>query len=343
MGRRTYNSQRPFRKNSTHYQKEVQVMFRGLVACSLIGSFLLVLAGCGGSSKKGGSDVPFRKQVANAVKEPLAHVRAKMLIKIGYQQGKAGDRSGSEDTMRLAKAACEKVADPEVQAGVFAYLAEAEAKLGHRSEAREAVTSARQSAEKVEEKQVKAQTLARVGRALGTLKNADGEPETEEAVEILKTAEQLAAGLENVSGRTLVLCAVAGSYQRIGQPAEADRVFAAAREVAEKIEDARKRCDAIAAIAASQGEMKEKREAAEKTFESALEIAAKIEDFYSRTYAMADIAEKLSKAGFHAKTHEVLQEAEDLTQKIPEPDMQKRILERVRTLKHKLTKPRGEG
>ena len=313
-------------------------MLRGFVACLLVGSFLSVLAGCGGSSKKGRSDVPFRKLVARAMKEPLAEVRAKKLTKIGYDQNKAGDRRGSEKTMELAKAACEAVTDQAVRAEVFAYLAETEGKLGHRSEARPAMKSARQAAEKVEDKQARALTMAKVGRVQGTLKNSKGEPETQKAVKILETAEQLATGLKDVSAKTTTLCEVAEGYRQIGRSADATRLFNAALEVAEKIEDHRVRCDAIAAIAAKQSAVKE---AAWKTFQSALQSAAKIKDVYSRIYAMADIAEKLSDAGFHAETHELLKQAEKLVEKIPEPDMQRRMLERVRTLRYTLPKPRG--
>ena len=75
-----------------------------------------------------------------------------------------------------------------------------------------------------------------------------------------------------------------------------------------------------------------------KTFELALESAGKIDNPYSKVYALGDIAKKLSEAGLRTKTHEVLDQAERLAEKIPQPDMQMQALQYIRSLMGKLPK-----
>ena len=83
----------------------------------------------------------------------------------------------------------------------------------------------------------------------------------------------------------------------------------------------------------------DQKETAGKTFELALQAAGKIEKNHSKAHAMADIAEKLSRAGFHKRTHEVLDEADLVADKIREPDLQQQTIQKVRTLMGTLPKP----
>ena len=54
-----------------------------------------------------------------------------------------------------------------------------------------------------------------------------------------------------------------------------------------------------------------------------------------------ELAELFSKAGLHAKAHETLAEADLACHKIPEADLQKMAVEKVRTMMDKL--PKGNG
>jgi hypothetical protein len=53
---------------------------------------------------------------------------------------------------------------------------------------------------------------------------------------------------------------------------------------------------------------------------------------------MSEAAQKLSAAGFPAKTHEVLKQAELVAEKIPTADMQMQAIQKVRSLMGKLPK-----
>lgn len=299
-----------------------------------IGACSLMLAGCGAdSSESSRQGVSFEKRLVQASKETRPEVRAPMLMKIALGQAKAKDEFAAEDTMKLAAKACDEVDDPEARIRVLCLLSEAQNRLGNRSGARRAAESALAAAPEVVSPERQAFALARVGRARGVAGNLDG------ALETLAEAEQLAAGVEDLRGRTLVLVAVTTSYQKLDQPAQADRVVAAALQSAKTIKDHRQRCDAIAEVAARQHAMN-KKEAVE-TFDLALQAAGEIENAFSHAYALANLAEKLSAAGEHTRTHEVLKEADAIAQKIPDAAIQRQMLDQIRGLMHELPEPSG--
>jgi hypothetical protein len=94
-------------------------------------------------------------------------------------------------------------------------------------------------------------------------------------------AEKLAGKIEDVLGKTLSLCAIAGSFQKIQKNQERDRVLYAAFEFAKSAGDPKKRCLALSEVAAKQSDLGQ-RDAALKTFDLALESAGKIEDSFGR-------------------------------------------------------------
>ncbi len=307
-------------------------MFRCLPAILLIVTFCAVLPGCG--SSKSSDEPSFKQQVADAKLEADADLRAKALMRIARSQAAAGDDFGAEDTLNLATEACEQVEDAASRAGVTSILAEERVRLGKPRDGRKAVRAALAAAGEIEDVQLKAKKLARAARAQVATEDKDG------ATATLKQAEQLAGQLQEAKSKVPVLTSVAAGYDAMDKGrAEADRVIAAALELAATIEDARDRCDAFVEVAGRQSTMKQ-RSAAEKSFDRALESAREIESLYSRTYVFCDLAESLSEASFHVKTHKLLKEAEEFAVKIPEPDLQSESIQRVRTLKGKLPKPK---
>jgi tetratricopeptide (TPR) repeat protein len=304
-------------------------MLRG---CMLLGfglSVLMAVGGCG-SSKSGA--IPFQEQVAEAQKETDVESRAKALIRIGYQQGKAKDLVGAEDTLRLAEKDCQSITDAAVQATALAMMADAYVSIGNRAAALKALEPALAAAAKIAEPESKARTLARVGQSQGAAKD------TTAAAATLKSAEELAAKVDDVQGRVLVYCAVAGACHKFGQSDQRDRVFGVALEYAKSLDDIKKRSMVMAEVAAKQGELDQRKTAA-KTFDLALATTAKIEEPFFRAYAMGDVAERLSKAGFHARAHEVLAQAERVAEKVPQQDMQMQAVQKIRSLMGKLPKP----
>ena len=79
------------------------MLWRG-TAVIVVSVGLLGAAGCGGGSGSGGD--AYQAQVERVLKETQPDVRARKLIKIGYQQAKAKDSSGAEATFKVANKAC---------------------------------------------------------------------------------------------------------------------------------------------------------------------------------------------------------------------------------------------
>lgn len=299
---------------------------RGVTVVLLAGVFS---TGCGSDDRSGG--LSFAQRLAKAKKEPRPEVRAKEFMRIALAQAKADEPFAAEDSMELAKKTCREIEDPSAQTVAYSLLAEAHRRLENPTESARAANAALAAAGKVESVEIRARSLARVGRALGIAGSTD------RAIDALKQAEQLAEPLDDLRGRTLVLVEIAASYRKIEQPSQADRVIAAAMELAKTIEDARQQCEALCKVAARQHAMRSKETSA--TFDLALAAARRIEDPHSRAYALADLAEALSKAARHTKTHNVLDEAHRTAGKISDVGMQRQMLDRIRELKAKLPKP----
>lgn len=306
-------------------------MRRSRAVLFLAGLVSLSLIGCGGSSDSSRPKLSAKQRVDRALKDPVPESRAKALVKIGYEQSKVKDELGSEETLKLAAKASAEISDPAIRAGVWSMLAEVHHRVGNRSEARKAVQSALTSAGEVDDIESKANALARAGRAQGVLGGIDG------ALKTLAEVERLAGQLDDAYGEVLVLGAAASSYHKIGKPDQADRALATALQRGKTIEDDLQRCQAIGEVAARQHALEIP--AARDTFDLAVKTAREIGKAYAKAYALADLAQKLSKAGYHARTHEILKEADQIAKKIPEPDLKRQTIEKVRTLMATLPLP----
>jgi hypothetical protein len=314
------------------HAEKVSHMPRGLVVLLGIGLLGLLPAGCRDTSSADG-EPSFREQIAQAKRETDTELRAKQLIRIGYQQGKAKDVAGAEETLRMAWDDCNSIADPAAKASALALMAEAEASeaIGNSAAAKRAINAATEAVAKVELPEDKPLGMARVAQAQAVADSVDA------ALATLKSAEKAVGKIDDLQGKTLAICAIAKAYHKIAKPAERDRVLRVALDLANAAGDVRKRSLAQAEVAAKQTDFDQR--AAAKTFDSALESAGKIDDPYSKVYALGDIAKRLSEAGQRAKTHAVLNQAERLAEKIPQPDMQMQALQYIRSLMGKLPKP----
>jgi len=304
---------------------------RAVLFLTGIVSLSLMLIGCGGSSDSSPPRLSAKQQVDRALKDPVPESRAKALVRIGYEQSKAKDDYGSEETLQLAAKASAEISDPAIRTSVWSMLAEAHQRIGNRSEARTAVQSALTSAGEVDDIESKANALARAGRAQGVAGDVDG------ALKTLGEAERLAGELGDAYGEVLVLGVAASSYHKIGKPDHADRALATALQRGKAIEDDLQRCQAIGEVAARQHSLK--LPTARDTFDLAVKTAREIGKVHAKAHALADLAQELSKAGYHAQTHEILEEADQAANKIPEPDLQRQTVEKVRTLMGTLPLP----
>ncbi len=92
-------------------------MSRACLTLLAIGFLGLLTAGCGGTSNSGSGQLSFREQIARVKQETDPELRARQLIRIGRQQGKAQDLAGAEETLRLAWKDCDAIGDPAARAG----------------------------------------------------------------------------------------------------------------------------------------------------------------------------------------------------------------------------------
>lgn len=294
-----------------------------------LGCLVLCLGGCGTSADKP-SEPTFQDEIARAQRESKPEVRAERLIRIGYRQGKARDTLAAEETLRLAAKECEAIGDPTTKSGAWSLLAQAQAALGNRIAAGRAVEASLAAAANIPSVEVRAVMLARA------LQVPDASLDRERAVASLRQAESLTPKMADVRDKVLALGEIAHGYHALNNAAESERTIQAAVQQAKTAEDARKRSLALAEAAVLQTELHEA--AAVKTFDDALQAAEKIESVLSRTYALGDIAEKLSQAGYHRRAHQVLQQAERLTGKIPGSDIQTQALQQIRAIMRTLPK-----
>jgi len=306
-------------------------MFRGGLAFLGIGLIGLALGGCSGKSDSASGKLSFQEQIARAQSETDPAYRARRLIVIGYRQGKAADRAGAVETLKSAWKDCGVISDAAARSNVWSLMAEAHAGLRNRSEARRAVAEALTAAEKIESAEGKVVAMARAAEVQYLAVDRASAEAT------LRSAEKLAKKIDDPQGTPLAMCAIAEAYWNIDQKDQAKRVLGAALDFANSLTAPRKRCLALAEIAAAEANLG-RRKAATKTFELSLESARGIEDLYARVYAMDKLAKKLSAAGFHAMAHEVLDQAESEAAKIPQPDLQRQALEKIRVLMGELPK-----
>ncbi len=302
--------------------------------CLLLLGLLSVagLGGCGGPSSGDGEPLSYSPQVARARQEASPEARAQKLIRIALEQAEAKDTYGAGKTLRLAADACEEIPQPAQQADAFAALGEAHATIGDRAPARRALESAKAAAEKVEDPERRAGILAKMGMVRGMIGD-------EKAEATLTSAKELAMQLEEPRGRTLAMVAVAESYHAIDQPEAAEAMLRQALRLLEQEENPRNRADAIVDVATAQAQLDQPGYVA--TFDLAGAAIDQIDQAHSKAHAMCNLAEHMSRAGLHAKTHELLAEADAVAHEIPEPDLQQQTVQRIRKLMGELPKPKA--
>lgn len=307
-------------------------MLRNLLLLAVFGLIGLWLTGCGGSSGTG--NVPFALQVAEARKLPDAESRVGRLIEIGRQQGEAYDQAGAVETLERAQADCQAIADIQVRTDLLLRLAKTQADLGDRAAARIAINSAKSAVAGVQLTEERILMLARVARAQGAIGDySDGSA-------TLRSATASAVEIDDVLGRTTVYCAIADTFHTFHQADNRDRSFNIAITYVQTVSDSKKRCRALAEIAAKQAEL-DGVVAATDTFDRALSVAESIEQPYFRAYALGKVAEQLYRAGFRIQARRVLDRAESAATKVSEQDLQLQALQNVRSLMDKLPKQQG--
>jgi tetratricopeptide (TPR) repeat protein len=295
---------------------------------------LVALVGCGkknsGSSSGGGTS--FAKLYDAAMKEPNADQRARQLMSLAYDQHKGKDSAGAKQSLKEAEKSAKEVTAPIERAALFTQLASTQARTGKRVDARDSLGVAAAAAGEIEDVEAQAAALCEIGEAYGyRLEDA-----TQASATLLK-AGALAEKVSDPQGKVAVHASIAKAFGRAGDDAAAKTAIDAALAQARAIEDPIKQSDAIVTVAKVLVAVKKKDEAV-ATLQEAVETATKIENKYGKALAMADIAEQLSRAGDAAAAHQLLDQADHVANDVPEPDLQRQAMERVRTLMGKLPK-----
>jgi tetratricopeptide (TPR) repeat protein len=281
---------------------------------------LLVSGGCG-ESKQGGKSL--RAQAEQARKNPNPDPRARKLAQIALDQFKAGDASGTADTLAEAVHACEEIKDPISRSGTLTYVARVEARSGARAQAVSLLKQAREQADKIPSIEVRASTFAKIGRAEGSELH-----DVSAAAATLKAAEELAGQIADTKSQAVILVEVAEAYMKAGQSAETQRLLDAALKIAQSIDDPAKRAAALGEVATGQEPLLEKG-APRSAFEAASQAAREVTSDYGRVITMADIAKRLKDARRPAEAEKMLDEAKAVLPKISEVDLQKEADEKI--------------
>jgi tetratricopeptide (TPR) repeat protein len=305
-------------------------MLRGILTWSAAVAVGLSLSGCG--SKPSTKSLPFRERIEKAQQEKSPDLRTKALLGIAKDQAEAKDVAGASETLKLARQACQEVSEPTSQAGYLLSLGAVQLSIGRPLEAKGAATAALAAANKIENLEIKGPTLAEVAEFQNACDDTDG------ATATLKEVETLIAKLPDAADKSVVSAAAGAAYDKLGRRAQSKKLLDAAIELTKSIDDGVKRCRAIAEIAARQLAIKQN-DAAEKTFALAETTCRALEEPGQRAQAMIDIAKAYSKAGDHAKAHELLAEADKVAKKVKELDLQGPLRKDIDQLMKKLPKP----
>ncbi len=133
-----------------------------VLLCFAAVSFLVV--GCG-KKEADSASASFQQRLtaAQQVREPVK--RAKALVRIAFQQAKARDERGAEETFRLAEEACGTIEDRAERVDALAFLVQARAKSGFQAQARRSLEQASKEVAAIDDPLQKAASLGQVALA----------------------------------------------------------------------------------------------------------------------------------------------------------------------------------
>jgi tetratricopeptide (TPR) repeat protein len=278
-------------------------------------------AGCGdsGSSNSGRG---FNQQVQDAQRLSSPGLKAARLMDIAAAQRIALDRSGAEDTLGLARKACEATTEPGEQARLLARLGLEYHRCDNKANARHAISAAKSAKDKIARNtsaDYRAHVLALTGLAeafhalgesndaIGSLRQAEdltNEMKTEKDVDQLRRAQA-----EN-------FITIASTYHALDRPEPAKTQSSKALELARQIGNPYERTKSLAEVATLQNRIKLNE--ADATFELAQKSLEEVKQPRERAHALVAVAQALQRAGQGGQAKKLLDEAEKLADQSPE-------------------------
>jgi tetratricopeptide (TPR) repeat protein len=306
-----------------------------MTRCIVAGVALAALTtsmGCGSSKQTtGGGSV--LQQVADAKRIQDPETRARKLFAIADEQLRVHDSSGAQEALSAADTACQAVTSPATQSRLLAQLAYNYARCKNESSARRALSSARNAADKIKlekpsDYRSKVYALTGLAQAYHAIRDSN------EAVSVLRSAEQVSAQAQSGEPESLrrlqgeSLNSVASIYQAIEKPDHGKRVIGQAAELAKELTKPDDRADLLASIAVTQSELK--MDEANETFELAEKAAGEIKEQHLQGAALVSIAGKLRRAGRADKATVVLDDAEQVAEKVKDRTFREGLQKEIR-------------
>jgi len=301
----------------------------------LAAGLLALVVGCGGGRQGASRSGSFRQRLAEAAKIGNPAERAKTLARIGFEQAKAHDELGAEETFQLAERASRQVDDRAERIGALALLIQAQAKSGFQTEAQRLVDQVDGEVKAIDDPAVKAEALGQLSLAL------DAMGDSARAAVALQEAQQLVSGAqppdEEILDRLNLLGRIALTARKIGQKDQLAQIIEKMHAWALAQSEPLLRVRLLYSTAAWEQRLGQSA-ASQDTFKEAEQAVEHINSPYKRAFALAEIAERLSQCKYYSRSHKLLDKAEKIAEQIPERDLRQQALEKVRTLMLQLPK-----
>jgi tetratricopeptide (TPR) repeat protein len=223
----------------------------------------------------------------------------------------------------MALRAVGEVQDPTAKAQAQVRLADALAQADNRSDARRELAAALRTAEGIQNLEVRANTLVELA-FVQKKRLADATV----AGQTFDSVAGLVEKLDQPEARAAVWLRLAQAHTDLSSPEEALRAVESASQAARAIADPIQSAKAILPLAALQSRLGQA-EAAGATLDAALEVARQGTNPYSRAFTTADVAAAMLAAQRVPRAREVLQEARQAAEQVPQEDTRREALKKV--------------
>lgn len=300
-------------------------------------SVLMLLAslGCGGEepAPAAGGGSGFQAELAAARAETNADQRVNLLISLADRQRQANDVTGAETTLGVAVDSAKEISDPHARAARQASVAMAYGRGGSLTDAKRVAGMAQESAAQVTDAAERLNVLILVADAQARAKDRNG------AVKTIRDAESLLETIpadedEDTATRRRIerWLGIAKVQSNLGRTEDVDRLLASVQQKIDGITNPRRKCDALAMLAAAQFAMESP--AAETTLQAATDVARGMEEPISKAHALCALYEHWRDAGRAEKASAALLEAEQVVEQIQgTSSLKSEIQDKIRRLK----------
>ena len=296
------------------------------------GFLVLPAAGCGAKKKgKKGSGLTIKQQLDKADTESSPDRKAAAYVKVGRSQLASSDKSGAKTSVGKAFKEVSGEGDANLFSPRLVDIAELFVAVGDKKQARkslELATTLAADPGKIEDPIRRAKILATAGAVYG--EKIKGLGDIKLAKEWLEKAAVEADAAE-ARFRAEALAAVAMGYTKAGLGKDAAGMVGKLEEAARALEEPRAKAEAFAAAVNVQAQTGNKDEAIALLVEAST-AAKSVERSESRAYALLAVAVASSAVGDNKQALSLLKEADKAADKVADPETQKTVVEKVRSM-----------